>query len=86
MTRLPNDLDLIVITGPLPGEMPGDYCPVCECALVMHIYGPCHVHDLNLTEVRMSDCRYGCKVFRCGSCGDESVLHSATYGCRGGVA
>ena len=42
-----------------------------------------HSHDLNLTEVRMSDCEYGCKVWRCESCGEEQVQHSATYGCRG---
>ena len=41
-----------------------------------------HVHDLNLVEVRMSDCEFGCKVWRCESCGEETVLHSPMYGCR----
>lgn len=45
-----------------------------------------HTHDLNLVEVRMSDCAFGCKVWRCESCGEEMLLHSATYGCRGGAA
>ncbi|GGK09482.1 hypothetical protein GCM10010123_44210 [Pilimelia anulata] len=37
------------------------------------------------TEVRMSDCRYGCKVWRC-RCGAERLLHSAIYGCPTGRA
>lgn len=40
-----------------------------------------HAHDFVL-EVRMSDCRYGCKIYRC-RCGEETLIHSATYGCRG---
>lgn len=45
-----------------------------------------HSHDLNLTEVRLSDCEFGCKVWRCESCGEEMLIHSATYGCPGGAA
>lgn len=36
-------------------------------------------------EIAMSDCRYGCKVFRCRHCERESVVHSRTYGCRQGI-
>ncbi len=43
-----------------------------------------HTHDLNLVEVGMSDCEFGCKIWRCESCGVDQVLHSATYGCRTG--
>jgi len=32
------------------------------------------------TEMRMSDCRYGCKVMAC-QCGSEVVEHRAAYGC-----
>lgn len=35
----------------------------------------------NLDEVRMSDCRYGCKIWRCGKHGGERIIHSAAYGC-----
>lgn len=44
-----------------------------------------HRHDLNLTEVRLSDCEFGCKVWRRECCGEELVIHSATYGCPGGA-
>lgn len=37
------------------------------------------------TEIYMSDCRYGCKVFRCSGCSAERIIHSATYGCRVGA-
>lgn len=75
----------IEITGPLLGELPEHYCTPCGWPVFMHDDGkPCeHVHDLNLVEVRMSDCEFGCKVWRCESCGEEMVLHSATYGCPG---
>ena len=43
-------------------------------------------HDMDLTEVGMSDCEFGCKIWRRGCCGEELVLHSATYGCRGSAA
>ncbi|GAA0432649.1 hypothetical protein Aca07nite_19870 [Actinoplanes capillaceus] len=40
-----------------------------------------------LTEVAMtSDCRFGCKVLRCGECGGEQVSHRAAYGCPIGRA
>lgn len=88
----------IEITTPLPGEMPEDYCGGCELALVMHPDGlPCpgagtlvvaddHAHVLELVEVRMSDCEFGCKIWRRPCCGEELLIHSATYGCRGGSA
>lgn len=41
---------------------------------------------LDLHEAGMSDCRFGCKIFACRVCGTEQVLHSATYGCRVGLA
>jgi hypothetical protein len=51
---------------------------------------PPHTHDdisrLDLTEVRLSDCEFGCKIWRCNGCGEEMLLHSATYGCPGGAA
>lgn len=37
-----------------------------------------------LTEIRMSDCRYGCKVMCCDDCGAEQVVHFAAYGCPTG--
>lgn len=33
------------------------------------------------TEVRMSECRHGCKVYRCGKHFREVTLHSSSYGC-----
>ncbi|MEU4239779.1 DUF6284 family protein [Actinoplanes sp. NPDC026619] len=33
-------------------------------------------------EVGMSNCRWGCKVYRCAECGEEQLRHSAIYGCR----
>jgi len=38
-----------------------------------------HIHDR--TEGGMSDCEFGCKIYRC-HCGDERVVHLATYGCK----
>ena len=38
------------------------------------------------TEIRMSDCRYGCKVMRCDDCDAEQVEHRAAYGCPIGRA
>lgn len=32
-------------------------------------------------ESGMSECRYGCKIYRC-PCGKVGVMHNATYGCR----
>lgn len=34
-----------------------------------------------LTEVRLSNCEAGCKVFTCSGCDVERVVHSASYGC-----
>lgn len=45
-------------------------------------------HAHNLDEAEMSDCEFGCKVYRC-SCGEARVEHMASYGCpvgRGDVA
>lgn len=42
-----------------------------------------HVHDM--VEAEMSDCSFGCKIFRC-PCGDEQVRHMASYGCPIGKA
>lgn len=56
-----------------PCECPDVNCP-CNP-------GPEHVHDPS--EVAMSDCDFGCKVFRC-SCGREEVRHMASYGCPQG--
>lgn len=39
----------------------------------------CRPHDLS--EVRLSDCRYGCKVMTCSGCHVERVVHMASYGC-----
>jgi hypothetical protein len=38
-----------------------------------------HRHDMN--EAAMSDCEYGCKIFRC-ECGATEVRHMASYGCK----
>lgn len=38
-----------------------------------------HAHAF-ADEVRLSGCRFGCKVVRCG-CGAETVEHRAIYGC-----
>jgi hypothetical protein len=38
-----------------------------------------------MAEAGLSDCRFGCKVFRC-TCGVERVEHMASYGCPGGRA
>lgn len=32
-------------------------------------------------EYKMSDCRYGCKEYRC-PCGKKGEIHNSTYGCR----
>lgn len=37
--------------------------------------------DTDLTEVRVSDCEAGCKVWTCSGCDVDRVVHSATYGC-----
>jgi hypothetical protein len=43
-----------------------------------------HDCDFWQTEIGLSNCRYGCKIYRCSKCGDdEKVLHNATYGCKG---
>jgi predicted Zn-ribbon and HTH transcriptional regulator len=35
------------------------------------------------SEIGLTDeCNYGCKIYRCAKCQDETVLHNATYGCR----
>lgn len=35
-------------------------------------------------EVGLSECAYGCKIYRCSQCGKGgAVLHNATYGCKG---
>ena len=36
-----------------------------------------------LTEVGLSNCQHGCKVYRC-SCGLYVLLHSRSYGCKKG--
>ncbi|WP_435826255.1 DUF6284 family protein [Micromonospora carbonacea] len=42
-------------------------------------------HVCNLIEVRLTtDCRYGCKILRCQTCGGEQVSHRAVYGCPAG--
>jgi hypothetical protein len=33
-------------------------------------------------EVGMSGCSYGCKIYRCETCGTDKEIHNATYGCR----
>ncbi|MEU8051788.1 DUF6284 family protein [Micromonospora haikouensis] len=44
---------------------------------------PAHVCDL--IEVRLTtDCRYGCKILACRTCGAEQVSHRAVYGCPAG--
>jgi hypothetical protein len=47
-----------------------------------------HRH-LNMREIGMvgrykntEDCGYGCKVYKCETCGEERVMHNATYGCK----
>lgn len=40
-----------------------------------------HTHDM--AEAAMSDCPFGCKIFRC-PCGEEQVRHMASYGCPAG--
>lgn len=35
-------------------------------------------HDL--VEVRMTDCPFGCKVYRCDGCGYEVIIHLMAYG------
>lgn len=40
-------------------------------------------HEHDMSEHRLSDCPYGCKVFRC-ECGDEELRHMASYGCPAG--
>ena len=44
---------------------------------------PAHDCRLSGDEVRLSGCRYGCKVFRCRVCGAEQEVHNPLYGCRG---
>lgn len=41
-----------------------------------------HVCLHNAVEVDSSDCRYGCKVYRCSVCHTTAVVHNPTYGCR----
>ena len=47
-----------------------------------NLAAPCLCPDSRFSEARMSDCRYGCKVYRCATHGTERVLHNAMYGCR----
>lgn len=42
-------------------------------------------HEGKGPEIRMSNCEYGCKIYRC-KCGTEHVWHSAVYGCPTGRA
>ncbi len=42
-----------------------------------------HSCELNLLEVGMSGCSYGCKIYRCTKCGSDREMHNATYGCKG---
>jgi len=44
-----------------------------------HVIGCNH---RSITEVRLSDCEYGCKVYQCKECQHEMVIHSQSYGCR----
>lgn len=42
-----------------------------------------HICIRNAVEIGSSNCRYGCKVFRCTTCHCTAVVHNPTYGCRG---
>lgn len=41
-----------------------------------------HCTDIDLEEVRLSQCDAGCKILACRICGAEYVAHSTVYGCR----
>lgn len=41
-----------------------------------------HCMDVDLAEVRLSNCVAGCKVMACRICGAEYVAHSSVYGCQ----
>ena len=41
-----------------------------------------HICARNAIEYGMSNCQYGCKIYRCSACGTTAVVHNPTYGCR----
>lgn len=38
--------------------------------------------DHKYSEIMLSECAHGCKVYKCSSCGHEKVLHNTSYGCK----
>jgi hypothetical protein len=36
----------------------------------------------HVSEVRLSNCQFKCKVYQCAGCGASGTFHNVTYGCR----